>query len=550
MKRLWLLIGALSALYLIGGVQRDFWYPDEPDMAQITQHMLESGEYLRLSLYGREFPDYPPLFFWLTSAAGALGGQSEWVLRLPTMLSAIGLLIATASWTQRRLGPRVACWTVAVLGTAYYFVWQAVNMHLDMPFAFLIGSAIIAYDLARTAACARDRAVGWAGAALLMGLASLVKGPAGIVLPAGVLGLDHLLRREWRGAVRVAALAAAGSCLFAAWAVAYAQAAGAPNLLYFIFQQNVGRFLTGHSHLRPPYYYFMNIWDSLAPWALFLPLGLVAAWREARRHGSRPLGLAFIWFALIFVFFTISRSKRQVYTLPLYPAAAVLIGYAITRLLESSAAERRPVARLVLWCTTGGMLVIGLAGLGALPFAGSRLGDHRDVMAPGLVAAGVLAAAGAFAVTRVRQERPAQALAAVAMGMGLTCLIALTWALPLMDDPLSAKADGAWLDQETRQEAGEVVGTIQLDGGVLKEASALSFYGRVPIVTLASAADVHAFLRRQPNGLVLVEGKPDRALAALGEFEATVERRCQVGGDVVVAMRLKPKKGAAGLPPG
>jgi len=550
MTRWWLLVAGLSALYLVGGIQRDFWYPDEPDMAQITQHMIASGDALRLFLYGREFPDYPPLFFWLTSAAGVLGGQSEWVLRLPTMLSAIGLLIVTGVWTQRRLGPRVACWTVAVLGTAYYFVWQAVNMHLDMPFAFLIGSAIIVYDLARTASCARDRAVGWVGTALLMGVASLVKGPAGIVLPAGVLGLDHLVRREWRGAVRVTALAAAGSCLFVAWAVAYAQAAGASNLLYFIFKQNVGRFLTGHSHLRPPYYYFINIWDSLAPWALFLPLGLVAAWREARRNADRPLGLAFLWFALIFVFFTISRSKRQVYILPLYPMAAVLIGYAITRLLDAPWRERRLSWRLVLWPTVAGVLAAGLAGLCVLPFAGSRLGDYRDLMAPGLVAAAMLAAVGAYAAVRLRKRQPAPALATVAVGMGLTYLVALAWALPLMDDPLSAKADGAWLDQETRQEAGEVVATIQLDGGALKEASALSFYGRVPIVTLASAEDVHAYLRRQPNGLVLVEGEPDRVLAALGEFEATIERRCQVGGDVVVAMRLRPKKGHAGAPPG
>jgi len=549
-NRLWLLVAGLSALYLVGGVQRDFWYPDEPDMAEITQHMIESGDYLRLKLYEREFPDYPPLFFWLTSAAGALGGQSEWVLRLPTMLSAIGLLIVTGVWTQRRLGPRVACWTVAVLGTAYYFVWQAVNMHLDMPFAFLIGAAIIAYDLARTAACARDRAVGWVGAALLMGLASLVKGPAGIVLPAGVLGLDHLLRREWRGAVRVTALAAAGSCLFVAWALAYAQAAGASNLVYFIFKQNVGRFLTGHSHLRPPHYYLVNIWPGLAPWALLLPVGLMAAWREARCNGNRPLGLAFLWFALIFVFFTISRSKRQVYILPLYPMAAVLIGYAVTRLLEAPWAEWRLARRLVLWPTAVAVLAAGLVGLCGLPFAGSQLGDYRDLVAPGLVAGAALAAAGGYALACLLRRRAGPALAVVAAGMGAIYLIALVWALPLMDDPLSAKADGEWLDQETRQEAGEVVGTVQLDGGVLKEASALSFYGRVPIVTLASAADVHAFLRRQPNGLVLVEGEPDSMLAALREFEATIERRCQVGGDVVVAMRLRPKKGNAGLPPG
>lgn len=541
MKRLWGLVAGLSVLYLVGGIQRDFWYPDEPDMAEITLHMVESGDLLRLNLYGREFADYPPLYFWLTSAAGAVGGLHEWVLRLPTMLSAIGLLALTGAWAQRRLGERVALWSVATLGTSYFFVWQATNMHLDMPFAFLLGSAVFAYDLARTAASRGARWAGWCGAAALMGLASLVKGPAGIVLPAGILGADHLLRREWRGVARVAALSVGGAALFAAWAALYAKSSGASNLAYFIFQQNVGRFLTGHSHLRPPHYYFVNIWPGLAPWALFLPLGLAVAWREARRAGNRAIGFALLWFALIFVFFTISRSKRQVYILPLYPMAAVLIGYAVTRLLDAARGEWRLARWLALWPTVLGVLAAGVVCLCALPFARARLGDYRDLMAAGLVAAAVLAAAGVYAVTRLRKQQASRALAAVAVGMGLTYLIAVAWALPLVDDPLSAKADGEWLDQQTRQEAGEVVATFQPGGGVLKEASALTFYGRVPIVTLASGDDVRAFLRRQPNGVVVIEEKKlDDPL--LADFERVVARRIQVGSDVLVAIRLRPKK--------
>ena len=547
MKRVWLLIAGLSALYLVGGVQRDFWYPDEPDLAEITLHMIKSGDLLRLSLYGREFADYPPLYFWLTSAAGRLWGLHEWVLRLPTMLSAIGLLVVTGLWAGRRLGERVALWSVAALGTAYFFVWQAVNMHLDMPFAFLVGAAVFAYDLAGTAQHAGARWAGWCGAAALMGLASLVKGPAGIVLPAGILGADHLLRREWRGAFRVAALGVAGSVIFAAWAVAYARASGASNLAYFIFTQNISRFLTGHSHLRPVHYYVANIWGNWAPWTLFLPLGLALAWREARREGNRALGLALLWFAAMFVFFTISRSKRQVYLLPLYPAAGILVGYAIARLADAWGGERGLRWRVPAWVTVGGVLAAGLAGLAAMPFAGPRLGEHGDLLFPGFAAAAALAAAGAWAVVQLGKGRPPASMAAVAAGTALVYFIGLTWALPLLDDPVSAKADGEWLARETRQGQADVIGALRPRGGVLKESSALSFYSRIPIVTLASAEAVREHLKRTPNGLFLAKDADDPLVRELAEYEPIVLRRMQVGDDMLVVLRLRVRK--VGNPP-
>jgi len=313
-----LAVAGLAVMLLICIARRDFWYPDEPDMAEITRNMVESGDWLRLELYQKLFADYPPLFFWLASAFGKLLGFSEMVLRLPTTLSAVGLLALTGAWAHRRLGDRAALWSVIVMGTAAQFVWQAVNMHVDMPFAFFIGASLVCYDFARTTARGWGRVALLAGSAVLMGLASLTKGPAGIVLPAGVIAVDSLLHREYR-AIGTAAIVGLGATLiFAAWAAAYAAAAGDSNLLYFIFRQNVSRFLTGHSHYQPWYSYFVTIWTDLLPWSLFLPFGIVAALRAARR-GNRPLAFALTWLLVIFVFhsrarngrFTFSRSTRR-----------------------------------------------------------------------------------------------------------------------------------------------------------------------------------------------------------------------------------------------
>jgi hypothetical protein len=224
----------------------------------------------------------------------------------------------------------------------------------------------------------------------------------------------------------------------------------------------------------------------------------------------------------------------------------VLVGHAIARLADGWAAERRLAWRIPVWATVGGVLVVGLAGLAATPFVVSRLGERRDLIAPCLVGAVALATGGAWAVAQLCKQRLSAALAAVAAGAALAYLVALTWALPLMDDPLSAKADAQWLDAETRQEAGEVVGA--LDDSVPKEAPALSFYGRVRIVALATAAEARAHLRRQPNGVLLAKRADDPRVLELAEFEPVILRRMQIGSDEVLALRMRPRTRGAGVP--
>jgi len=222
MRRRLLLLCVFAALYTACSVRRDFWYPDEPDLAQVTREMAASGRWLEPSLLGQAFADYPPLFFWLTSAAGLIGGFNEAALRMPTLLSAVALLALTSVWARRRLGEDAAFWGSVVLGTTYFFVWQAVNCHLDMVFAALFAAGLFCYDLSRDARTGPGRVGLAVGAAVALGLASLTKGPAGFVLPLAVLGTLHLVRREWRELVRLAWVGAGAVTIFLAWSAAYA----------------------------------------------------------------------------------------------------------------------------------------------------------------------------------------------------------------------------------------------------------------------------------------------------------------------------------------
>jgi 4-amino-4-deoxy-L-arabinose transferase-like glycosyltransferase len=93
-------------------------------------------------------------------------------------------------------------------------------------------------------------------------------------------------------------------------------------------------------HVKPVWFYVVNQFDLLAPWALLLPAALVAAFgavaARARENGRwsfrmfddeerRRRVFPLFVFLSIFLFFTISRSRRTYYLMPAAPFACLVI---------------------------------------------------------------------------------------------------------------------------------------------------------------------------------------------------------------------------------
>jgi hypothetical protein len=93
-----------------------------------------------------------------------------------------------------------------------------------------------------------------------------------------------------------------------------------------LFHQTIERFAKGTSHTRPIYYYFTNFPVDFLPWFLFLP-GAIAYGLAKRKEGIfKNFFFLLVWFVVIFLFFSFSKGKREVYLLPLYPAASLIVG--------------------------------------------------------------------------------------------------------------------------------------------------------------------------------------------------------------------------------
>lgn len=101
--------------------------------------------------------------------------------------------------------------------------------------------------------------------------------------------------------------------------------------LELLWRESVTRGLTPFDHVQPWHFYFWNQFELLAPWSALLPAALALAWlrvrEQARTRGSfsrrmydrsedrRRLFPLFGYLA-IFLFFTLSGSRRTYYLLP------------------------------------------------------------------------------------------------------------------------------------------------------------------------------------------------------------------------------------------
>lgn len=323
-----LLLCALLYLWGLGDVP--FYTKGEPREATVVWEIYTNGEWILPLRNGHIIPSKPPLFHWMgTVITFAWGDLNEWTIRLPSAL--LGLIGVGLTY-----GTGVALWGVeaglmAAIIVATSFEWSraATTARVDMTLTLFMVAAFLHFLFLY-----RKRQVQWQEVFffyVLLGLATLAKGPVGAVLPSLAVVVFLAVQRDLAflrhlhivmGGVVVTVIAGAWYG-FALWE------GGWDFFVKQVLQENLLRFLNsrvgeaGHTH---PFYYFIpNLFLGMAPWSLFFPP--LAVFLYQRRHQWAREGLLYfvVWTATVFLFYSIASGKRSVYILPLYPAVALLL---------------------------------------------------------------------------------------------------------------------------------------------------------------------------------------------------------------------------------
>ncbi|HTL89815.1 MAG TPA: glycosyltransferase family 39 protein [Leptolyngbya sp.] len=302
----------------------------EPLFVEAARQMTVTGNWI--TPYFDQVPrfDKPPLIYWLMAIAFQTIGVNEWAARLPSAISGT-MLVGFCFYALKRLVPSKIAPYLGSAIVAFNLITLFFGRlgYSDMLLSACFGGSLLAFFLGYVESNPRWYWVFY----VLMGLAVLTKGPVGVVLPIAIVIIFLVWARRLREVLReMQPLRGIAVFLLISvpwYVLAYVQNGNA-FIDSFFGVHNIERFTSVvNQHSGSWYYHFVIVLVGFFPWSLCLPAAIAHAlnqskWRQQPR--SQHLGrFALVWFATVLIFFTIAVTKYITYTLPLYPAAAILI---------------------------------------------------------------------------------------------------------------------------------------------------------------------------------------------------------------------------------
>lgn len=433
--------------------------------AQIPLEMLASGDWLTPRLNGARYLDKPPLYYWLNLAALSLGGQSENAVRLATCLIGWGEVLAAFTLGTLLFSRRTGWLAGLVLLTSIGFFALHLQMLVDHLITLSLSWSLVFLWLWWQ----QPRPWQMVGFFACVWVGLLSKGLIGMLFPLGIGGLFAFLTGEarWRrffgNPWAWLGLAAAALPWFVLMELRH------PGFLHFqVWNEQISRFF---GHRYPPdikplslltFWLFVLVW--LMPWTPFLPAGLVALWPRRLQpvdQAAAPGLILLLWAGATLLFFSLSSSRIEYYSLPSLPALALIVARRLDRYLDA------PDSRAML--VSLGFYAVCLLGLLALvPFLEQTCTDNRrefngmfQQLQP-LVhqAAPLLAVLSGALILSCWRRRPVLSLCSLG-GIGLTLLYFTFLSLWLLSPHLS----DAWAGKMVRAMAGPddlvVMGNIE-----------------------------------------------------------------------------------------
>lgn len=317
--------------------------------AQIARNMLESGDWVSARLNGVLYLEKSPAKYWLIAISYMIFGTHDWAARIPIALAAILLC-----WVVYRIGR----WAFSEKAGLYAGLALATCTGLFLFTRVLIPDVLVTLSITvalwsflRALEEDEKRPTLWAWAcAASLAAGVLLKGVIGVLFPAGAGFLYLLFTRQllalrtWKR-LRPFSGAAIFLLIAAPWHV-LATLRNPPYLdftmesrpgeyrgffwFYFI-NEHVLRFLNKRYprdyNTVPVLYFWLYQLVWMFPWSVYFPATVKLNYKPKDRAGRTRL-LALCWIGFVMVFFSFSTTQEY-YSMPIYPAMALLLGCAM-----------------------------------------------------------------------------------------------------------------------------------------------------------------------------------------------------------------------------
>jgi 4-amino-4-deoxy-L-arabinose transferase-like glycosyltransferase len=356
--------------------------------AQIARNMVTSADWVIARLNGVPYLEKSPMIYWLIGISYRIFGFHDWSARIPVALAAVLLAWITFRYGRWAFGGEAGRYAGTVVATCIgLFLFTRIQIP-DVMLTLAICAGFWAFQRAtddEESAPRRWAALFWAS----LGFGLLLKGLIAVVVPTGGILVYLLVTRQLFAAAvwkRLHVFTGTLICvgIAAPWHVIatmrmppifnFTMHSGPGEyhgfFWFYFINEHVLRFL----NLRYPRDYNtvprLAFWGLhllwLFPWSVYLPAAARQNFKPSDRAGRTRL-LAVCWTGFLLLFFTFSTTQEY-YSMPVYPALALLIGSAMDA--DST------------WSRAGTHLLGGIAALCAV-LIGILLFLVRGLPAPG-----------------------------------------------------------------------------------------------------------------------------------------------------------------------
>ena len=293
--------------------------------AVISRYMFQTGDLGSPILGQSAYWDKPLLSYWQVLPLAFLSGTvNEFVARVPSALWALVLLFLTFDLARRWFDLKTAVISCGILLSSYGFVFWGRNAQVEMTNAAVIMACLWYFLLHRS-----STETFWVYVlGIMMGFGANMKGLTAYAVPLFCILIYSLVKRDWSWLPPMKTILSAAliSCIvfllipalgmWESWSL---------QALEMVWHENVVRFFMPFDHKGPFYTYLLGILELGAPWALLVPPALIYAFKADIKRDA-PLAGIIALLAGVFLFFTISGSRRPYYLLPILPFSSIIIG--------------------------------------------------------------------------------------------------------------------------------------------------------------------------------------------------------------------------------
>ncbi len=304
---------------------------DEPRYAGCALEMIENHNWIVPKFNFQNRFDKPPLFYWLIAISYKVFGINEFASRVPSATSAVLLVLFTWYAGNRIIGKNTGLLSAVILATSIEYIALGRRAATDIVLCLFFTATLYSFYLYYNEKEERKKILWAISSGIFEGLAILTKGPAGIILPSLVIGLFLIVRKEvnLKHLKVLSLISFIAIALSLPWYIVVHLATDGEFTRDFFILHNVQRFTSVvGEHPGPVWFYFPVVLIGFMPWTFFLINALLNLITRIRRlNFNKFILFCILWSFIIFLFFTLSKTKLFTYILLIFPSMALITGY-------------------------------------------------------------------------------------------------------------------------------------------------------------------------------------------------------------------------------